>query len=473
MRNLLLKLLPAAALLASFSACAADTPIFTRVSLFGVRYEMIIFAIMLVGVAIFYTKTRQVAVTGLMVLCLFKYEFTDGFSVITKLFGYTNEDGEFIKGSWSTYLNLALMLPGFAVLAKVFEDSKFPDILPRFLPSGVLGCMLLLFMIFCLSTFLDNIAAAMIGCTIAAALFKGQVHIGYVAAICAASNAGGAGSVVGDTTTTLIWIYGKDPLVLAHAFLPAIVAITIVAFFAARQQNKYAPLETEVVEDVKVDKKKLIVVGLILVGAIVFNYLLELPAIGIWLAILIGMLITRINLKTAAESYDSTVFLVALVFCAELVPIESVPDASILSTMAIGFVSAVFNNIPLTQLCLIKGGYDWPLMSYAVGFGGSMIWFGSSAGVAVCDKFNKARSFMNWLRYGWHIPFAFVIGFGVYLLVLGWDPMKGNPPDQMPQPLTYSETIGNTRIHSNADAAVVEVEAPAAEAETETEAEAE
>lgn len=78
-----------------------------------------------------------------------------------------------------------------------------------------------------------------------------------------------------------------------------------------------------------------------------------------------------------------------------------------------------------------------------------MIWFGSSAGVAVCGVFTKARSFMNWLRYGWHIPFAFIIGFGVYLLVLGWDPMKGNPPDQMPEPVSFSESIGNTPIHHN------------------------
>ncbi len=449
-----------AALLCVSPAALAAEPIFTRVSIFGVRYEMIIFAAMLVGVAIFYTKTRQVAILGLVALCFFKYEFTDGFSVITKLFGYTNEAGEHIKGSWSTYFNLILMLPGFAVLASIFEHSRFPDLLPKYLPSGLAGGICLLIMIFILSTFLDNIAAAMIGCTIAAAIYKGKVHIGFVAAICAASNAGGAGSVVGDTTTTLIWIYGKDPLVLAHAFLPATVALLIVAFFAARQQQKYAALNTEVADNVHVDKPKLVVVALILIGAITFNYFFELPAIGIWIAILIGLFFTKINLKAALDSYDSTVFLVALVFCAELVPIDSVPDASILSTLAIGFVSAVFNNIPLTQLCLIKGGYDWPLISYAVGFGGSMIWFGSSAGVAVCDKFPKARSFMNWLRYGWHIPFAFVIGFGVYLLVLGWDPMKGNPPDQMPEPISYSESIGNTPIHNEIPTSV---EVPAAE----------
>lgn len=86
-------------------------------------------------------------------------------------------------------------------------------------------------------------------------VFKGKVHIGFVAAICAASNAGGAGSVVGDTTTTLIWIFGKDPLVLAHAFLPATVAILVVAYFASKQQEKYHPITTEIESNITVDKR--------------------------------------------------------------------------------------------------------------------------------------------------------------------------------------------------------------------------
>ena len=43
----------------------------------------------------------------------------------------------------------------------------------------------------------------------------------------------------------------------------------------------------------------------------------------------------------------------------------------------------MFDNIPLTALALKQGGYDWGFLAYAVGFGGSMIWFGSSAGVAL------------------------------------------------------------------------------------------
>ncbi|HIV15844.1 MAG TPA: citrate transporter [Candidatus Avisuccinivibrio pullicola] len=447
MRKLLLALPVLAALSLPQTVLAEE--LFTRVTFYGIRYEMIIFALMLVGIAVFYNSTRQVALLGLVALCFFKYEFTDGFSVVTKLFGYAGENGEWVKGSWNTYFNLILMLPGFAILADIFEHSRFPALLPKYLPSDMRAGMLLLFFVFILSSFLDNIAAALIGCSLAAAVFGGKVHIGYAAAICAASNAGGAGSVVGDTTTTLIWIYGKDPLVIAQAFLPAAVATVIVAFFAARAQQRYAPALPTAADDIRVDKKALASVFLILICAILFNYFLEMPGVGIWLAILVSFFFTKVRIGVVKTAYDSTVFLVALVFCAELVPIESVPDASILSTLVIGFVSAVFNNIPLTQLCLIKGGYDWPLISYAVGFGGSMIWFGSSAGVAVCGVFTKARSFMNWLRYGWYIPFAFVVGFAVYLLVLGWDPVKGNPPDQIPEPVPFSQSIGNAPLSHN------------------------
>jgi len=48
-----------------------------------------------------------------------------------------------------------------------------------------------------MSGFLDNIAAALIGGTMARHVFKGKVHVGYVFAIVAAANAGGSGSVVG------------------------------------------------------------------------------------------------------------------------------------------------------------------------------------------------------------------------------------------------------------------------------------
>jgi len=87
----------------------------------------------------------------------------------------------------------------------------------------------------------------------------------------------------------------------------------------------------------------------------------------------------------------------------------------------------VFDNIPLTALALKQGGYDWGYLAYGVGFGGSMIWFGSSAGVALANNFPEARNVGLWLRHGWHVALAYVVGFFVLLAVLGWHPDAKRP----------------------------------------------
>ncbi len=129
------------------------------------------------------------------------------------------------QGEWGIILNLLGLLLGFSILSKIFEESGVPDILPNFLPDDWKGPFVLLIFVFLLSSFLDNIAAALIGGTIALVVFKKRVHIGYIAAIVAASNAGGSGSVVGDTTTTMMWIDGVSALNVLHGFIAAGVAL--------------------------------------------------------------------------------------------------------------------------------------------------------------------------------------------------------------------------------------------------------
>jgi hypothetical protein len=61
-------------------------------------------------------------------------------------------------------------------------------------------------------------------------------------------------------------------------------------------------------------------------------------------------------------------------------------------------------------------------LAYAVGFGGSMIWFGSSAGVALSNMYPEAKSVGAWLKGGWHVALGYVAGFFVLLAVVGWHP---------------------------------------------------
>jgi len=392
-----------------------------------VRVEFIIFGLILTGVALFHKQTFWVAVTGLTVLLAFKFIFDPGFHFGEHFFGHTPMkeqllDKELREGEWGIILNLAGLLLGFAILSKIFEESRVPDILPRYLPDDWKGPLMLLAFVFILSTFLDNIAAALIGGTIALVVFKKKVHIGYLAAIVAASNAGGAGSVVGDTTTTMMWIAGTSAFNVLHGFVASIFALIFFGWFASHQQDRFQPIQKDPVQGVKVDWMKIVIVAMILVGAILSNILYDMPALGVWIAILLSPILRPVPWKEIPGAIKGTVFLLCLVTCASLMPVEELPPASWRTAFSLGFLSSVFDNIPLTKLCIDQGHYDWGMLAYTVGFGGSMVWFGSSAGVAITNKFPEGRHVGRWLKNGWHVAVAYVIGFFALYLIMGWEP---------------------------------------------------
>ena len=403
-------------------------PSYAPVMIGPVPVDFILFALILLGIALFHRFTLQVALGGLLVVTIYKLAFSGfkqgpGFAGLVGLLAH----------EWVIIANLFGLLMGFALLAKHFEDSNVPLVLPRILPDDWKGGFMLLAMVFVISSFLDNIAAALIGGTMASAVFRGKVHIGYLAGIVAASNAGGSGSVVGDTTTTMMWIAGVDPVDVLEAFIAAGAALLIFGVVAAKQQHAYSPIVKEAPAGVKVDWTRLGIVAFILVGAIVANVVANLrfpavldvfPVIGVavWIAILLTAPLRRPEWSLMPSTFKGTLFLLALVTTAAMMPVEQLPAASWQTALGLGFLSSVFDNIPLTALALRQGGYDWGFLAYAVGFGGSMIWFGSSAGVALATQFPEARSVGRWLRHGWHVAVAYVVGFFVLLAVLGWHP---------------------------------------------------
>jgi len=396
-----------------------------------IRVEFIIFGLILLGVALFHKQTFWVAVIGLSVLLTFKLIFDTHFSFQEHMFGTTPlgeqlMDKELRQGEWGIILNLLGLLLGFAILSKIFEESRVPDILPRYLPDDWKGPFLLLVFVFIMSAFLDNIAAALIGGTIALVVFRKRVHIGYLAAIVAASNAGGSGSVVGDTTTTMMWIDGVAALNVLHAYVAAVFAFVFFAWFSSHQQDKYQVIQKDTRPGIVIEWKRIVVVALILVGAILSNILYDMPALGVWIALVIGAFVIKVPWKEVPGAIKGTIFLLCLVMCASMMPVEELPNASWITAFALGFLSAVFDNIPLTKLCLDQGHYDWGMLAYAVGFGGSMVWFGSSAGVAITNKFPEGRDVVMWVRKGWHVAVAYVIGFFALYLLLGWEPADNN-----------------------------------------------
>ncbi len=420
-----------APLLAVTPAVASDAPpTFTPsvgVEVLGVPLEFFLFGATLIGVALFHHRTFTVAFTGLAAIIAYKF-FVTGFT-----FG-PGVDG-LVGALWHERIilsNLFLLLLGFAVLSRQFEQSNAPEMIPRVLPDDWKGGLVLLGMIFVLSSFLDNIAAALIGGVVAKAIYE-KVHIGFLAAIVAASNAGGSGSVVGDTTTTMMWIDGISPLDVVHAYVAAGVGFFIYAVPLSIVQQRYSPIQKRADTSHPVDIVRLFVVAAILLSAIGANVYANLRAphlldqypvigLGVWAAIIVTGIIRFPDFKVVANGFKGTLFLLALVTCASLMPVEALPPASWQTALTLGFVSSVFDNIPLTALALKQGGYDWGVLAYAVGFGGSMIWFGSSAGVALTNMFPEGKSVFRWLLNGWWVALGYVVGFFALLTLLGWHP---------------------------------------------------
>jgi Na+/H+ antiporter NhaD/arsenite permease-like protein len=422
-----------AMLLAAFVSSAAAAPATGSYSahpvfVFGIPVDFILFGLTLLGVAIFHHKTLQVALTGLAVVTVYKLFFTgfrqgDGFSGLVLQ----------MQHEWVILANLFLLLMGFAILSRHFENSRIPDEMPALLPNGWGGGLALLAIVFVLSSFLDNIAAALIGGTMARHVFKGKVHIGYLAAIVAASNAGGSGSVVGDTTTTMMWIDGISPLVVLEAYVAGTAGFLIYGIPASIQQHRYSPIMKDAPRGLQIEWTYVGIVAAILVVAVVANVIANLkfpaaldlmPVIGIavWVVILATAPLRRPDWTVMPQTFKGTIFLLALVTAASFMPVEELPLAAWQTAFGLGFLSAVFDNIPLTALALKQGGYDWGFLAYTVGFGGSMVWFGSSAGVAISNLYPEAKSVGAWLRHGWFVAVAYVFGFFVMLATIGWHP---------------------------------------------------
>ena len=393
--------------------------------------DFVLFALTLIGVALFHHHTLRVAVTGLIVIAAYKVlasPFREGAGLAGLAAHLAHE--------WVVIANLFLLLTGFALLARHFEDSGVPESLPRVLPGGIAGAFALLAVTFVLSSFLDNIAAALIGATMAKIVFPARPH----------RLPGGDRRRLQrrrlgqrrrrhhhDDDVDRRRVAGRTSL---HAYVAAVPALLVGGWIASRQQHAHAPMRPAPAEAHPVDWGRLGVVAALLLAALAANIGVNatapelanrFPVLGValWAAILATAAYRRPDWSVLPAAITGSIFLLSLVLAASMMPVERLPPASWMAALGLGFVSAVFDNIPLTALALRQGGYDWGMLAYAVGFGGSMIWFGSSAGVAVTNVFPEAKSVGRWLRHGWHVALAYVIGFAVLLGTLGWQP---HPP---------------------------------------------
>jgi hypothetical protein len=337
----------------------------------GIPIEFILFAAVLAGVALFHHHSLRVALIGVAAITLYKIAFSSfhGSPGVGGLVAHLGKE-------WVLMINLLLLIVGFALLARHFEESRVPLMLPSLLPDDWKGGFAMLVVVFVLSSFLDNIAAAMIGGTMATALYRGKVHVGFLAAIVAASNGGGSGSVVGDTTTTMMWIDGVRPGQVFEAYIAAVPALLFFGVVAARQQHAYQPIMKDSPAGITVDKGRLGVVAAVLAAAIVANLAGQIqggrvaqPAAGDRLGRLGGAAALRADraarLERAAVG-DSRRHLPRQPRAGGVDDADRGAAAGVVAgrrrpRLRLGGV----RQHPLTALALRQGGYDWGFLAYA------------------------------------------------------------------------------------------------------------
>lgn len=333
-------------------------------------------------------------------------------------------------------MDLSLLIPAFALVAHYFEHSGASSVLAKLLRAD----WAVLWSVFWLSTVLDNIAAALIGATILLAKYGKDAPFRMIVGCICASNLGGAGSPVGDTTTVMMFI-SKDPLITApelfFAFVATVPAMFVITWWAVRHgvtPQSYTAASgprADVIEEKDVLHRASAsstpqAEGLgsvadgkmhwshmwptLAIPGLVIGNIMGAPGFGVWIGLIVGLVIARLafDKKVFKEAVPNAAFLVTLVAAAELLPLESlkpilqkVPEfmgftSRDMVALLMGHLSAWFDNIPLTAILLQLKGFDWGLAAYCVGYGGSAMWFGSSAGVAMGLIFPQTYDTKRW-----------------------------------------------------------------------------
>ncbi len=290
------------------------------------------------------------------------------------------------------------------------------------------------FIAFFLSPIADNLTTALILSTVLITIEKDRRDFLVPGAIniVVAANAGGAWSPFGDITTLMAWTAKKGAFSdFLFLFPAAIVGYLITAFLLSR----FVPNEVPVFDATKEKRPELgdgakTIMGLgifTIVCAVISHQVLHLPAM--W-GMMFGLALLKVysyglnrkygkdhfNIFDSIAKIENNTLLFffgilaavgGLYFLGWLGLAAIVYDPSVLgptwSNIGVGFLSAIVDNIPVMS-AVLKASPDmgleqWMLVTLTAGIGGSMISFGSAAGVGVMGKLHGIYTFGSHMKY--------------------------------------------------------------------------
>jgi Na+/H+ antiporter NhaD/arsenite permease-like protein len=307
---------------------------------------------------------------------------------------------------------------------------------------------------FILSAIIDNLTATIVLITILQKVIQDRnTRLWFAGLIIVAANAGGAWSPIGDVTTTMLWIGKKvtTPELIKYLFIPSVVCMVVPTLIASRYKAFRGTINNKEVSEIKKSPfgSRMLYLGL---GSILFvpffKQITHLPPY-------VGMMLSLAVVSAFAELYSSAKFSLSnidetaddhaihspvhaaltkielpsiLFFLGILMAVgaleslgllfnfagqltQAIPNMDIVVSL-FGVISAVIDNVPLVaaSMGMFSQGPDdpiWHAIAFAAGTGGSMLVFGSAAGVVAMG--------MEKINFFWYFKKISILAFVGFL----------------------------------------------------------
>jgi len=303
---------------------------------------------------------------------------------------------------------------------------------------------------FFLSPVADNLTTALILSTVLVTLEKDRKEFLVPGAIniVVAANAGGAWSPFGDITTLMAWTTGKGQFTDFFFLFPAaflnwgVTAFLLSKFVPNEVPPKPEKLPGEKIPTILPGGKPIIYLGIFTIAtAVLSKQVLHLPPM--W-GMLFGLSILKlyaykmkqqenveINVFSSISKieHDTLIFFIgilgavgALHFLGFLDLAAKLYDdfSPTIVNVGVGFLSAIVDNVPVMSAVLKANpdvGLDqWMLVTLTAGVGGSLISFGSAAGVGVMGKMHGVYTFSSHMKYAWTVLAGYLVSVSVWFI---------------------------------------------------------
>jgi len=306
---------------------------------------------------------------------------------------------------------------------------------------------------FFISPVADNLTTALILSTVLITIDRDNRDFLVPSAIniVVAANAGGAWSPFGDITTLMVWIDGRaDFTEFLFLFPASFIGWFITAFLLNRFIPDGTPPFCANEEPATIKKGGKVIIGLFamtIVFAVLSHQVLHLPAMwGMMFGLAILKLYTYgLNVRDEDSRVDVFAWIskiendTLLFFFGILAAVGGLHFLGFLDyftklydslgattvNIAVGFISAVIDNVPVMSAVLkadpnmgtgIAIQEQWMLVTLTAGIGGSLISFGSAAGVGVMGKLHGIYTFSSHMKYAWTVFIGYIISVLIWYI---------------------------------------------------------